>query len=84
MSRPDPVDAILSAPAPMYRAQARVQWRHVQAMLDQGVPMADMVGPGLLKFGIVRIGGREMVVTEDARLRAYLTGPGLFALPGVE
>lgn len=67
----------------MRAAQLRVRWDHVQALLNRGVPMREIVRPGgVMTFGVVTIQGREMIVTEDARLRAYLCGPGLFQMPG--
>jgi hypothetical protein len=50
-------------------------------MLAQGIPIRDLVRGGLFTFGIAVVAGREMIATDDARLRGYLSGPGLFALP---
>lgn len=77
------LDAIEAVPERLWQAQRRVTWAHYRAMLDQGIPSRDMVRAGLT-FGVVTIQGREMVVSEDHRLRAYLTGPGLFKMPGAE
>lgn len=74
-------DAIWAVEPRMYRAQRRVEWRHVQAMLDSGVPMREMVRGGCFTFGVCTVAGREMIVTEDHRLRAYLTGPVIASLP---
>jgi len=69
----------------MRAAQLRLEWRHVQALMQRGVPLSAMLRPGgRLTLGVVRIAGREMIVTDDARMRAYLSGPGLFAMPGGE
>lgn len=79
---PTPIlDALEAVPERLWQAQRRVGWRHYRAMLDQGIPGRDLARGGLT-FGVVTIQGREMVVTEDARVRAYLTGPGLFKMPG--
>ena len=73
-----------AVPEALWRASRRVEWRHYRALLDQGIPGLDLARNGAFTFGIVRIKGREMLVTEDARLRAYMTGPGMFAMPGSE
>lgn len=75
------IDTIEAVPQRLWAAQRRVTWAHYRALLDHGVPPQDLARGGFT-FGVATIQGREMVVTEDARLRAYLTGPGLFALPG--
>lgn len=62
-------------------AQRNVTWEHYRAMLDQGIPGTDLVHGGLFTFGVVTVMGREMLVTEDRRLRGYLSGPGLFKMP---
>ena len=77
------LDAVQAVPKRLWQAQRRVEWRHYRAMLDQGIPSRDLVRNGLT-FGVVTIQGREMAVTENHRLRAYLNGPGLFKMPGSE
>lgn len=81
---PDPLagntpilDAIEALTPAMWAAYRRVEWRHVQALMQQGIPVADMLG----KFGVVRIAGREMLVTDDPRLRGYIDGPIMAAMP---
>lgn len=77
------LDAIAALPAKMRAAQDRVEWRHVEALLHSGVPMRDMLAPHGLAFGVVTIQGREMIVTDCPRFRAYMTGAGIFKMPGV-
>jgi hypothetical protein len=75
---PTPILDALEAQTPAMRAAwRRVEFRHIQALLKRGVPIPDMLG----KFGVVVIQGREMIVTDDARLRGYLDGPVMAAMP---
>lgn len=73
------LDAIEARTPQMRAAHKRVEWRHFQALMAQGIPARELVGT----FGIVTVQGREMIVTESRRLRAYLTGPCLFGVPHV-
>ena len=77
---PEP-PALTQPTAQFIEAERRVQWRHFKALLDAGIPARDLIGDQHLTFGIVTIHGREMLVTDDARLRSYLHGPALFAMP---
>ena len=76
------LDAIAGAPQGLWDAQRRVTWAHYRALLDQGIPGRDLARNGMFTFGVAMVQGREMLVTADARLRGYLTGPGLFKIPG--
>lgn len=76
------LDAIAAVPPRMREAQNRVEWRHVEALLHSGVPMHAMLAPHGLAFGVVTIQSREMVVTDTPAFRAYMTGPGVFKMPG--
>lgn len=71
------IDALLALTPQMRAALDRVEWRHICTLMDQGIPVRDMLG----KFGVVRIAGREMIVTDDSRLRGYLCGPIMAAMP---
>lgn len=89
---PDPLDvfspstlASLSADivqrGPMPTHHRRIEWRHVAALLQYGVPIWDIYADGDFTFGIVRIKGVDLIFTEDSALRGYLHGPGLFRFP---
>lgn len=72
------LDRILDMDAKLWIASRRITWAHYQAMLGAGIPSRDLAP---LNWGIVRLGGREIIVTDDARLRGYLSGPILAPLP---
>lgn len=67
----------------------RIRWHHLKALLDYGIPMRDLFDTtdrpawGRFKFGVITIKGRELIFTDDPRLRAWLHGPGLFKFPDV-
>jgi hypothetical protein len=61
----------------------RVRWEHLSALLQYGIPMRDLMRDGEFTWGVVRVAGREMIVTDDPRMRAWLHGPGLFKFPEV-
>lgn len=68
-------------PNPLSLAKRRVHWRHFSALLLAGVPTRDLVRDQDFTFGVVMLQGRELVFTDDDRLRSYLFGPGLFKFP---
>lgn len=74
------IDAILATPLKMYRAKMRVQWRHLKALLFAGVPMEELLDLDLT-FGVVMVQGRELIVTDDDGLLAYLPGPVMVGFP---
>lgn len=76
------LEAVEAVPEPMRRCMDRVEWRHVEALLHSGVPMRDMLAPEGLAFGVAVFQGREMIVTDCPRFRAYMTGAGIFKMPG--
>lgn len=65
--------------------QRRIRWRHLRTLLEYGIPMRDLLDTGTcaFRFGVVTIRGRELIFTDDPRLRAWLHGPGLFKFPAV-
>jgi hypothetical protein len=65
----------------MRAAQARVTWDDFSALLQARIPARDLLAPGGFAFGVVRLKGRRMIATDSPRLRAYLTGVGLFEMP---
>ena len=75
------LDAVGAVPEALWRASRRVTWAHYRALLDQGIPGRDLARNGVFTFGIVRVQGREMLVTDDSRLRAYIDGPVMAAMP---
>lgn len=72
-------DAILEMPSGLARACRRVTWQHYQRLLDAGIPSRDLAR---LRWGVVMLQGREMIVTDDLRVRAYLTGAVMALMPG--
>jgi len=75
------LDAIEATPAKLRAAQCRVTWDDFKALLDAGIPAAALLATDGFSFGVARLNGRRMLVTQNPRLRAYLNGPGLFDLP---
>lgn len=71
-------DAITDRAPALHAAAQRITWAHYQRLLDAGIPSRALAA---LSWGIVTIQGREMIVTDDPRLRAYLTGPVLAGMP---
>ena len=76
------LEALYTAPDGFWRTTRAVQWSHFRALMDAGIPAKELTRDGLFTFGVVTIGGREMIVTTDPRLRSHLTGPAMFKIPG--
>lgn len=75
------IEAIESLPPKWRVAQDRVTWDDFKSLLDARIPADELVTLAGFTFGIVHIRGRRMIVTAEPRLRAYLSGPGIFAMP---
>lgn len=75
-------DTLAAMPAAARQAHDRVTWRHYSTLLHLGIPARDLTHNGAYTFGVVTIRGREMIVTENRRVRAWLDGPVLAAMPG--
>lgn len=76
------IDAILACPRRFWGAQCRVTLTHMRTLMDRGIPARDLVRNGMFTFGVIMLAGVEMIVTEDSRLRSYMSGYGYWRLPG--
>lgn len=79
---PDPMRVPLDVTEPQLRSFRRITWRHWASLIQYGVNPRDLTQNGLPTFGIALVAGREMIVTDNPKIRSYLTGPGIFKLPG--
>lgn len=79
--QPSRIEAREALPPKFRAAQDRVTWDDFRALLERGIPARDLLTPAGFAFGVTVISGRRLLVTDSPRLRAYLTGPGLFEMP---